>query len=805
MNGKKTLVFMLLIPFIVGLLSFVSVAVVYNAVGADIVDISWKYQENEGFKKSESGYLLEATPVIDESLALSNGNDLVWSLKDLSEEGVAEIKVDENKKSYLYALKDGNCEVVCSNEKGTKSKHFNCYVFTTGAVIVNPKRMGSGEKIDKTKYYGEYDLQYDGLKKDGYKKVLASTSVIVTLFGESTSYRSEALTNNVTASGDAISFLDGGEATVRYTENAAPYEYTDYSFSIVEDAVNVYSYDDLLMATNFSSKGEAVVLQTNLESLKNTYEYDEASSSYTKTLLKENTALFGNYDFKNKSFDFADEIYAFPSTYDTSFIDQYDKAKGTSTSKDVLAGIHFQKSLYGNGYTLNAHELAYPNNGKIGSDGKLAPDKSLDLFQGPLPYITIGNISESPIVKAYGQDDIGFYLDGDDILVDDVRLKDCNDIDNLYNLLYVGTTLEIRGNGITVKNSILSNGRNVVRCFKGDGLSLNNCIIKNAGEFLAKFGSEKANSYDTGKEVSYLENGVKKSKGFSAFFDDQTKNGYNADTILNTALTTDFTSDKALLGEAESDFSYLQAGLDDLTGIEDINGAVSYDYSATIKNCSFAHSSIFSIALESRFNGPYLYSGLPSVLSGFASSFSSVTPNKIGGTSCPIKLILDSSDRFYDYKEIDSIDVASLVGENISSTVNAAYGKDLSVTINDFFPLKSVLKEECRSDNYIYATDGKQYLDTKIAWYGGGANLSSVDYTDNDEFGSRVYCNLVSPMLSGKYINSSSNLLSYGSKAILMAIGAHPFSFLTNGTMDGNVPKYYGESPSIETLIDNAN
>ena len=56
---KKTLLILLIIPFIISLLTFVSIQILDNSVASDILGISWKYDENEGFQiDPENGYLL---------------------------------------------------------------------------------------------------------------------------------------------------------------------------------------------------------------------------------------------------------------------------------------------------------------------------------------------------------------------------------------------------------------------------------------------------------------------------------------------------------------------------------------------------------------------------------------------------------------------------------------------------------------------------------------------------------------------------------------------------------------------------
>ena len=278
------------------------------------------------------------------------------------------------------------------------------------------------------------------------------------------------------------------------------------------------------MCTNFSTSGEKVVLQTNLESLASTFKTDE-NGEYINSYLKENTKLFGNYDFKTKTFNFNNELYTFTSTYNHTYIDTYNEAKkGTSGYKEfeplVKAGIHLTKDLYGNGYTINMSNLCYPNNGKISSETqKLTPDKEKDYFFGPLPLVTIGSLSEMSVVKAFGQDNIGLYLDGDNLVINDVKLRNTNNIDNMYNLYYTGTVIEVNGNNNTIKNSVMSHGKNVLRAFSTNNLLVENSILHTGEEFLAKLGSNKINKVDTSKNISINYNDSIINDSFNHFYD----------------------------------------------------------------------------------------------------------------------------------------------------------------------------------------------------------------------------------------------------------------------------------------------
>ena len=64
-----------------------------------------------------------------------------------------------------------------------------------------------------------------------------------------------------------------------------------YSFEVVENGVNVYSYDDLLNCSNYSNTGEIIVLRKSFESLENAYQMSASGEVLLedgKPVLKEN-------------------------------------------------------------------------------------------------------------------------------------------------------------------------------------------------------------------------------------------------------------------------------------------------------------------------------------------------------------------------------------------------------------------------------------------------------------------------------------------------------------------------------------
>lgn len=100
------------------------------------------------------------------------------------------------------------------------------------------------------------------------------------------------------------------------------------------------------------------------------------------------------------------------------------------------------------------HNLTYPYETVTTGDGQEVPVLTADnLFRGPLPFYTLGDPNGMALITAYGQDNAGFYIDGDGVTVNDVIIKNCDDVNSLKKLETVGTAVEADGNGITIKTA----------------------------------------------------------------------------------------------------------------------------------------------------------------------------------------------------------------------------------------------------------------------------------------------------------------------------------------------------------------
>lgn len=853
---KNTLGILLVSPIVISLLTFATTTVLINSMMVDLQDIAWNYKENVGFKIDEDeGVLLEAEGVYDKSSTLSEGNNLVWTVSNIVPKEDSEAEVcsieEEDGYYYLFALSAGEATITCQNEKRTVSRSFRAIIYENAAITINP---GAGvaplPSTRETRYYGQYDLRYeDSLAMNAYEKVAASLLIDVSFYtdeGYSSSYSVSSISDNISYDEGLISFLGSGEAHITFSADESSYGdiSSTYSFFIVEDGVNIYSYDDLLRATNFSRNGEIAVMQISLGSLIETYRYtknDDGVKEYRDEYLNESTRLFGHYDFSSGSFSFASELYEFESDYPTDYIDQYNEAKGTNISTRLKAALHVQKSIYGNGFSLNMHNIAYPNNGaKDSISGKLVPDKDKDYFQGPLPYVFVGDPTNDYVaVEAFGQDNAGLYIDEDDVIIDDLRVRNADEQKNRFDYTYTGSVIDIENaSNVTLRNSIISDGKNVVRAFSSDNLLIDNCILQDSGEFLLYLGSNNHNGVDRSKTVNYAAGGQEVDQSFNQYFDTSYKEGSlsspNADFVYDKLLwSKDLSSEeKAVLLEA---LEGTQNALDNTIGIVNDDGSVNYDAHVRVKDTDFSSSGVYSIALDSMFNGGYLYNGYPSSIWDTIDSYmeaipalkqligpfidSILAPQEIGGTSYPVELTLEGDTKFYDWKDISSIDTSALIDENLLALVRqmaSSLGIEIgnfTLGIDEYFPIKAILEDEARENGMLYEVSDEEgnvtsYINTSLIWYGGGLNLSSysnnITSTDNN-FEGEVTLDMVNAYVNGTHIGENvpsepsqiKTLVGMIATAVACVTGTHDFKAIGDTVNEGEVPALFGKFPTL--------
>ena len=722
---KKNLIILLLIPFVITLVGVITINTTFNFIENDMIGIDWSYDEIEGIKLEDKLHKLVASPIYEQGYPPLKEEALVWSVYDSDnhEENKYAKIVNENDNWYLQPLQIGEVKVTCSNKKGNIFKTMTVIIFKEGAIVVQSKIKASQNNIDPNIYYGEYDFD------KSLNKQKATFEFEVKTIGDLQINDLQYVNNTpdiieIDEVNKIIKIKTSGDAsfTVK-TNNDEMVKPMTYSFKVVKDGVNVYDYNQLLACTNKSTNGEIVVLRKSFESVNN-----------LNNTTDNNVVCFGNYT-DGKKIDFTSDVYSFETTYNQDYIKAWNEFVNSNLrykkiSNRVLAGIRVQKDFYGNGYTINLHNLTFPSSTMdvVDSNGNKTTIPALskdDLYRGPLPFYSLGEHDNMPLIEAFGQDNVGMYVDGSDILINDVNLKNCDFGNLMSNLDYVGTVLETNGNNITIKNSRLSNGKQVVRSFSSTNVSIVNSMLSNARNFLLTIGSNDYIKADLLKEYEFtLLNGEKITSTINNYL---MKSNAGDDT-LNAFVIGSFT-DKEKMRKAILD---IQNALNDESLIKDI-----YKGSMNIKDTMFYRSGIASIGMDTMFSGPFLESSTPSVVNMLLTGLNvPYIPNHVGGMSYPVELNITGKTKFYDYKEWNNLDITGLINENISSFVDDAkemFGvtdADIGdISIDTIFPIKSFLKSSVVTTT---SSDGKVYVNIPIAYYGGGANLSKVTFDTED-------------------------------------------------------------------------
>lgn len=808
---KKNLLILLVFPFIIAVFCIITVNTTYNKIDVDISYIDWAYNDMEAFQISDDLYPLEAHGVNQRHYKVSGDGALVWFVENKNPEDTepcAEI-VQDGDDYYLKALREGEVIITCSNKKGNVYRQMIGVIYKDAAILLYPIIGSSQTNIDSTIYYGEYDHDTD---------TPATIEMRMLVVPPSEAEEVEiSYSDNISFDADtSVISIDGtGKADLTLTLPSGLAAPRSFEFEIVEEGVNVYTYEDLLRCTNKSKRGEIVVLRKSFESMDNAYLFDnngkpikDGDSFKTRA---NNVECFGNYSAKTGKFSFDDEIYSFTTTYNKNFIEQWNdfaqsNSDYNSLTDQINVGLHVQKDFYGNGYTLNLHNLTYPYayllmTNDAGETVRIPELRSDNLFRGPLTFYALGDPNNTPAVALYGQDNIGMYVDGDGITINDVNLKNCEFGDRLANLATVGTVLEVSGDNVTVKNSRLSNGRNVVRAFSSMNFTLSNSFLSHSQNFLFVTGANEYVPVDPEATASFaMMNGTMKAAVIKEFLGDSGEGDEIVSDFIFKYYPT--SEDQAKIRKS---LSSIQNALNDVKAVQG-----KFRGSTEISDCYFYQSGISSICMESLFNSTFLETAAPSEFSGAINEFglAPYIPTHVSGVSYPVKLNISGDTRFYDYKAVDHIELGGLIKENLSGIANSldVTVDGQTVSIDMIFPLKRLMMDRASSLGAVYnnSDDGKKYINVPVAFYGGGVNLSEVtvnDYKNKSNLTAEVDVSLLDSALSYKGSSDSgkaATLKALAVKTVVTVTGYEPFSFrfVQGGYL-------YGETPKVTDLIAN--
>lgn len=745
---KGALALLLIFPFLISFLAFATSDYLIKRVEQDIVDIEIAYASLEPFGLKQGKTKLEAKAVYNEDYPLGEGNALVFSVP--KDQSIARID-HESDGYYFVPLSEGQVEVTVSNTKGNVAKRFTALVYgEAGNLVFNLDRPFSSSGIGKRKYWGLYDLSYDSLSSPYYKHLAAIDFSYYVVGNEAMDVYDFSLEHSDNLSIDLsrgeITVLGTGESYVRFTHPfSTSAEPVEISFEVVE-AVNVYSYSDLIKATNLSETGEAVALHVNLDSKAN---YDKLSD-------KSGTEVFGEVDGK---VDPESYVYEFETTYNHDFATWWNESEKTTYDirTTLHAGIRLRQSLYGNGFLINGHDLCFASEVTELSGGDFVPNlQPGDLFRGPLVYASAGNPytpygdainGVEPLLVIYGQDNVLLYADGDGIVIDDLRLRNADFGNNYENLFCTGTGIEVSGERVIITNSSISSARTLVRSYSSD-LSLTNCLLQNCLEFGLRTGANESNGVDYSKRVEYVGADGKPAESLNGEYlqsidltkpiGEQLRSGradaaltngimYHNQTnvfvggMLGLSVERDIMDYDDLLASAQT----VQNALTNDDGFVRRDGEKEYFNEATVEDCFFYNCHIAPIAVDSYPNGPFFESTISTMFAVLLGIYMDDIPSGMARTMAPSLLTLSGDNRFYTYQEVDELSFGSLLYDDINSFISAHGGVSIKPDVDedDYLPLRGMLSS---SDSVYQAYDGASYIATPIMKMGGGSNLSDV-------------------------------------------------------------------------------
>ncbi len=449
---------------------------------------------------------------------------------------------------------------------------------------------------------------------------------------------------NITLAGNSGNELVTFKAQFSYKD--INIESNEFTIKCVYDGVNVRNYLDLWNATN-AINPKPIVLHNDIKD-----DFAVGVSNYYKEIT---------------------------TTYDKTYyqnIGKLDKAK-------IKILIEFKNDVYGNGYTINAHNVAWNKN--------LQNATTNAVFNGPLNFVAMSENGGMVSVKA--QDNVCFAI-YENVTLSNIVLKGCDlqaDSNNEYDLndlTYTGTTVEVFGDNVNIQYSRISNGRTVLRAFgdiddstKNIHLNITNSVLSGAREFIVRLGTNCFVDGNIDKPSPYLPDD--KIQSFPAqknyeLMDNDEKQAYD-NAFIKTFVT--------------------------------------------VKNSVFKDAGIFAIGLDTHFAGTALADG-SSYLGGLVKDW-----YNLAKTSYGVKLTFEDDVRMYNWKDLNDVDSSTLI-EVFGSTSFSDISFDVAEMVE-------TISHNQKFKNIVYQQDANspKYVHAGIAFFGGGKNYSvfeDVDYVTYD-------------------------------------------------------------------------
>ena len=429
------------------------------------------------------------------------------------------------------------------------------------------------------------------------------------------------------------------EFTAKFMVNGVEYAAAQpYAIRYVSEGVNVSNYDEVYAATKAE---KPIVLTADIA-----FPTNKAAIKY--------------------------------ETIHTTYDDEYYVNKGTAkTEAEIMILLQFKNDLYGNGYVINAHNATA---GLLDPTG--APTDAL--FKGPLNFVAMGE-ANSGLISVKAQDNVCFAL-YEGVTANNVELRGCdletdeNGNYDLTDLDYIGTTVEVFGDDVTIEYSRITNGRTVLRVF-GDAedktkvihLNIKNSVLSGAREFIIRMGS---NCFVQGTDANR-----------TPFIgdDNASTQDYQAKTKYNRMTAAE---------KAAYDEKYIKTFVH-------------------VKDSVFKDAGIFAVGIDSHFAGKALHDGgsYGSILGTSAGHWKNLAKTSYGA-----KLTFEGDVRLYNWKRVDEIDSSTLLDNRLPET---SMWKDLRFDVHQMI---SKISEKENFGDIVTKYKDEDYVHAGIAFFGGGKN-----------------------------------------------------------------------------------
>ena len=582
------------------------------------------------------------------------------------------VKMNNNGNVVIEALKAGITEVTLS---ATNDAYPDQVKTTTVTVVISPKSISVTEAareygIEKLFTIGGYEFDVNGAL---IQSALGNKAFV--LHFQTPTEAGEGFAENISWHSSSEEVLIDKNGVISFANNTfvgevkfwASFNYegveaktAEYTVRCVANGINVYSFADLYQATKKTEN--QIVLHSNI---KEDFGY-----------------INGEAVYENKETPYYTEI---DTTYDKTYYNN-DPEAGEPKVKIL---IEFRNDLYGNGYIINAHNVTYKiqKNEKNGVIERIQDPNAL--FQGPLNFVMMRE-DDGATTSVKAQDNICFAI-YENVNIYNVELRGCDlegDEDgnqDLVDLDYIGTTVEVLGDNVNIAYARLTNGRTVLRAFgdiadntKKIHINITNSVLSGAREFIMRIGS---NQFVNGTDDNITPN-----------LPGDTSSDYNAKKDYYT-----FTDKQ----KEAYDEKYINTFV-------------------TVKNSVFKDSGIFAIGMDSHFAGAALHNGRG--LGAINANFEKYLGKwyDLAKTSYGAKLRFEGEVELYNWKDIEDIDSSTLI------EVKGTSGFDMKLDLQNMIEA-ALSKEPEKFKNIITPYNGKNYVHAGIAFFGGGKNYSVFD------------------------------------------------------------------------------